>query len=256
MTVDQYIALFASVGSCLAAIATLLTVHQMAKQRAASYRPELVISPVSLEAEHSNESANIFWKSRKPHYFDVSPRASASENEGTSIIGVSLCNIGLGAAKNIKINWQLPLNDVAEYIKKITKETDIKTKVTSINNKIMEIRTEDAIFNYHQSNEIYTFDYLLPISGTINGILLYLPDDYSRIIDTIIECYIPQEQNDLNYYGGFNIPPLAAALEWGDIAGQTYRSSVNISANVSWLGKALYLHLDVRRKSLYSKLRH
>lgn len=91
----------------------------MAKQRAASYRPELVLSPVSLEGEHPNESPSIFWKSRKPYYSDVSPRASTSENEGTSFIGVPLSNIGLGAAKNVKISWHLPLNKIAEYFKEI-----------------------------------------------------------------------------------------------------------------------------------------
>jgi hypothetical protein len=44
MTNDQIVALLASIGACLSAVATFLTVRQIAKQRVASYRPELALS--------------------------------------------------------------------------------------------------------------------------------------------------------------------------------------------------------------------
>lgn len=68
-----------------------------------------------------------------------------------------------------------------------------------------------------------------------------------------MEYYLPEKKGDCNYYGSFNIPALTATLEWGDIAGQTYRSSVNISASVGWFSEALYLNLDVRRTPLYTR---
>ena len=44
MTVDQYIALGASIGACLSAITALLTIRILVRQQRAVYRPDLALS--------------------------------------------------------------------------------------------------------------------------------------------------------------------------------------------------------------------
>ena len=57
MTVDQLVALGASIGACLSAIAAFLMIRQIARQREASYRPELALSRTAIRSTRDNEKA-------------------------------------------------------------------------------------------------------------------------------------------------------------------------------------------------------
>ena len=99
MTIDQVIALAASVGACLAAVATFLTVLEMVKQRASSYRPELIIAKVTFDA-----TANADRDKDVPRNWR---RTLAKNNWAPSShypwerFALPLVNIGLGAAKAV-----------------------------------------------------------------------------------------------------------------------------------------------------------
>ena len=59
MTIDQIIALVSSIGACLAALAALLAVLEMKRQRAATYHPELVLSQKVFEGAGSVKENRI-----------------------------------------------------------------------------------------------------------------------------------------------------------------------------------------------------
>jgi hypothetical protein len=111
MTVDQGIALAASIGACLAAIATFLTVSQIAKQRSDSYRPEIVISPVLFEAKLGSIPNDWRrWQSR----FE-----SVGDKNAVERFSIPLVNIGLGSAKDVSIEWSFPIEDICEKLDSI-----------------------------------------------------------------------------------------------------------------------------------------
>ena len=84
---DQIIALLACLLSLLVAMATFLTVRQIAKQREASYRPELVFATAVYEAWSAQN--NIHWKCS----------SLSSESKRENFARITFINIGLGAAK-------------------------------------------------------------------------------------------------------------------------------------------------------------
>ncbi|MDD4964160.1 MAG: hypothetical protein PHI11_09620, partial [Gallionella sp.] len=104
MTADQTIALISSIGTCLSAIATFLTIRQIAKQREASYRPELAFSRTFFVAEPDPIRAGALpekWVNKKlgletPMLLDD--------------LSVPLRNVGLGTAKAITISWSFPID--------------------------------------------------------------------------------------------------------------------------------------------------
>jgi len=84
MTIDQVIALSASVGAFMSAIAAFLAVRQNTKQREASYRPELAITKTTLTASKSPISKSTyadFWIEKK--------------DEGDSAVGNLLSSLTL-----------------------------------------------------------------------------------------------------------------------------------------------------------------
>ncbi len=110
MTVDQAIALFSSISGCLAALAALWAVREMKKQRAATYHPELVVSKKIFEGAGSvkENRVPVSWIQR--NYL-----GEIIEDTGI-FFKVPLCNIGLGAAKEIKALWLFPINELVALI--------------------------------------------------------------------------------------------------------------------------------------------
>ena len=97
MTNDQFVALLASIGACLSAVATFLTVRQIAKQREASYRPELALSRVYLECTKdpiTQGSIPTLWAAKGK---------DGKTDPLTRSLSLLLRNVGLGTAKGVSI---------------------------------------------------------------------------------------------------------------------------------------------------------
>lgn len=74
-------ALLSGIGACVSAIATWRTVREMKRQREASYQPDVVCSP---------------------------PVITQFERDGK----MAVCNIGLGTAKDVKVNISVPMDEL------------------------------------------------------------------------------------------------------------------------------------------------
>ena len=105
MTVDQYVSSGASVAAFLAAFATFLTVWQIAKQRKATYRPDIAImrARIITAGKMDNESIAPLLKWRR----------SDEETDRNGSLGndypLLLVNIGMGAATSVLTKWEFPM---------------------------------------------------------------------------------------------------------------------------------------------------
>jgi hypothetical protein len=108
MTIDQIISLTASIAACFAAVATFLTVWQMAQQRRASYKPELVIARSTFtsgsNAREVGLASYIDWRGDNAQQVE---NGDQRQLRGPHY-SVRLANIGLGAAKNVSATWSFP----------------------------------------------------------------------------------------------------------------------------------------------------
>lgn len=104
MTIDQIIALLACFGTLLSAIATLLTVRHMKRQRELSYLPDLMISRMFFDGCHWPDAKSYFANGWRP--------SEKVEGDEEILFYMPLRNVGLGAAKNISVDWSFPIDEV------------------------------------------------------------------------------------------------------------------------------------------------
>jgi hypothetical protein len=110
--IDQYISAGSSLAAFLAALATFLTVWQIAKQRRATYRPEIIVMRGRVlttdDLKNPDLQSLLNWK-----------RSDMEEDTRTYFLGrkypLFLVNIGMGAATNVSAAWYFPLEAFIAY---------------------------------------------------------------------------------------------------------------------------------------------
>ena len=117
MTNDQLVALLASIGACLSAVATFLTVRQIAKQREASYRPELALSRVYLECTKDPIAQGpipTLWAAKGK---------DGKTDPLTRSLSLPLRNVGLGTAKGVSISWSFPFDALTKQVNELAQKS-------------------------------------------------------------------------------------------------------------------------------------
>jgi hypothetical protein len=110
MTVDQTIAIASSIGAFLSAFATFWTVREMAKQRSATYRPDLAFPVISFQAAPNLVSSGPvpdWWTERTTR--QVSPTSGETDVVPLQGLSIPMLNVGLGAARDLLIEWSFPV---------------------------------------------------------------------------------------------------------------------------------------------------
>lgn len=210
MTPDQWIALGASAGACLSAFATFLTVRQIAKQREASYRPELAISQVHFEAGPDPIRAGALptkwiardWKEmEKPPTFDD--------------LSLPLRNIGLGSARAVRLHWEFDLAATVKTANELAQRT-LTPAYFSIDDWGVSIKSE-ALGNgssLWKNQRDVPIDFVLPASIDKEPVPVKLPHAYVQLAAALV--YLRAKEKEEH---SFELPSLSAAFTFSDIGG-------------------------------------
>ncbi len=223
MTIDQIIALSASVGAFLAAIATFLTVRQMIQQREASYRPELVISRTFFEG-----SKDPIAKGELPTHWVTKPVANG-ESDSWPVFSVPLVNLGLGAAKSLAVRWSFPIEEMIEKVNDLAQRTltpayfDLKDGAMSIKSESLGNGT--SIWRNQQQD---SFDYVLPVAVSNAFCQLRLP----LVFIQLSAAYLYLSAKDKDRKSIPDILPLRAHLEYLDIGDKQHSADFDISIHI------------------------
>jgi hypothetical protein len=221
MTVDQYISVGTSVAAFLAAFATLLTVWQIAKQRKATYRPDIVVmrARVITTGELSDETIAPLLKWKR----------SEEEADRKDILGndypLLLVNIGMGAATSVSTKWEFPMESFVSETRRIARVRGVPEEIEfRSNGGVSHVKPQITSFWTNQKSGY--FDYLLPASIDHEPIKLDLPSAYILAVAAHMSLFLKA----LNYDDreGPKVPPLKLSLEFNDIAGQKHRTSYDI----------------------------
>jgi hypothetical protein len=178
MTVDQTIALFASIGACASAVATLLTVRQIAKQREASFRPELVVPRVIISCR-ATDSSGI------PHYWSAEDSFSAGDKP-KSQFKLPIRNIGFGAAKNVVLTWKFDLEAAVKLVNDLAQRS-LAASHFSIENEALMFETSNgnAQASFWKNQRSTTLDHVLPVSYRADGEYVVLPHAYIFVVSAL-----------------------------------------------------------------------
>lgn len=160
MTTDQIIALAASIGACLSAVTSLFVVLQMKQQREASYQPELVITNTTFEASNGSPAVHLL----ATNWANV-PKADNEPDHSSTHFSLPLCNIGLGAAKNISLSWSFPIEDMVNRANELAQRT-LTPAYFKIDNGELSLKSDDlgAGTSMWKNQQHDHLDYVLPMS--------------------------------------------------------------------------------------------
>jgi len=198
----QIFDIISSISTAIASILILLTFIEMIRQRRALYRPEIIVENCT-----ENELCE------KPELIKNVSKLEAIEISGLYFI--KIYNIGLGASKNIKINWDYNINALFTYINN-NHNKKYKIKYYDNNKNIIEIKydTKLIMLGDVKLDKLANIDHLLPANTDCTPQYIKVPFIYmhllvialnistsekvKEIIETIASLYIRIEYRDIS----------------------------------------------------------
>ncbi|MGV3470009.1 hypothetical protein [Limnobacter sp.] len=227
MTNDQIVALLTSIGACLSAVATFLTVRQIAKQREASYRPELALSRVYLECTKdpiAQGSIPTLWAAKGK---------DGKTDPLTRSLSLPIRNVGLGTAKGVSIKWSFPFDVVTKQVNEVAQKS-LSAAYYTFEEESLSLDSQDfgKSTSMWMNQKQVTMDYVLPASVDNDPVLLTLPHAYVQIVSSLL--YFSARQTDRGPFP--EIPPLSARMEYSDISESKHKATYSIQFYLSAIG--------------------
>jgi hypothetical protein len=211
MKIDGIIALSSSIAALATAVAAFLNIKEMQRQRATTYHPELIIT----EKTFISQSGYVAPEWQKYHEGKIIKEDSTS--------GISLCNIGLGAAKNIKASWSFPTEELITLIKNEAKKNGRDISFIDTDPMFWTVKLDGALSSITKEQFLFKkIDYIIPSSNQSDPIILRLPTSYISL--TSLLTHVAQH----TAIAKFQIPDLKLKLEYYDIANSKHSSSFTL----------------------------
>ncbi|MBO2701056.1 hypothetical protein [Shewanella algae] len=243
MTIDQTISLAASIGACLSAIAAFLAVRQVSKQRESSYKPELVLSRTVFEC-----SSNPLRKGNIPDTW-MPRKENEEEKNFLRSFTMPLRNVGLGAAKSLKVTWSFPIESIVATVNEITQKSLIPAYF-EYQNEMLSLKSEEMGGSTsmwgNQKNQ--SIDFVLPSPMDNAPVELALPHAYIQIVSALI--HFSAKAEDFKSFP--DIPPLDVDIEFSDIGGSQHKAKFSISTeliSVSGKGEAFHGYVESQHRA-------
>jgi hypothetical protein len=222
MTADQFISSGTSIAALLAAVATFLTVWQMAKQRHATYKPEIVVMGARVITAWDNKnptSLSLFeWKRGDKRDTKTHPLGRDYP--------LFLANIGMGAATNVSVVWSFPMESFVAEVREFQNAHGCPVDI-AIDKGAVSI-TSPPITSLWINQTKAHFDYILPASIENAQTGIFLPAAYILVVSVFMSVLL----KNLNSQNRPAVPPLTLSIEFYDIAGKKHRMSYEIA--FSW----------------------
>lgn len=129
LSVDRVVALLSSFAALLTAIFALITIFEMQEQRRYSYRPELFFSKTNalIVLSENKTYDEIMWDYVDDTIIDDNSDARRPIN----VENINLYNIGVGPAKDIRLKWIYPINEIVNFVNKKNKSADFGVELRS-----------------------------------------------------------------------------------------------------------------------------
>ncbi len=221
MTLDQIINSAVVIATFVSAIGTLLTVRQMAQQREASYRPELVFSRMRFKGSQNAGLAGKYW--------DWSNSDIVEKTKASMLLSIPLRNVGLGAAKDISVSWSFPIEEMIHLVNTVAQRTLALVYLT-YEKGVVSVESEKfgkgPLFWQDQSHP--TLDCVLPASIQKEPDQVILPGMFMEL--AAIFLIIAAKEKDRTPYP--EIPMLKACLKYRDIGDKSHTSNFEIKLDV------------------------
>ena len=221
MTVDQIIALGASLGACVSAIAAFLAIRQIGRQREASYRPELALSRTAIRSTRDNEKAlpTLWTESSNPE------PAKAEWPEHRLLVVVR--NVGLGTAKEVNVSWSFPIEEAVHKANQLAGISRVfKYEAGKLDFQMDDTLQVSSMWRNQQRDSI---DYIMPASIERDPTLLRVPNAYALLVSALVFFYAKTRHPPME----LTLPVLKLDVSYSDISQLTHSESFEIRCEIA-----------------------
>jgi hypothetical protein len=234
MSLDQYISLAASTGTLLAAIATLFVVLEMARQRRASYRPDLLLSGFSFSAHGKDTSrAETYSGWEVTDAQDTSDKPSLGPFELIRIM-----NVGLGTAKDVRLTWSCDFERMIRLLNRLAEEAELPER--------WELRDGKIFYKDRKvSFAMEMTEILEPIPpATIDKAprYIHIPSIYTLAYATAVYAFAhgSHSEKEVDYVDVFldEMPPLKLSVAYDDPGDRRHHVAHNVRVVIYSANKA------------------
>lgn len=225
LTIDQYIAMSASIGALLAAMATFWTVREMAQQRRTTYMPDLVMPKVFLKGGPARGAFSLAdsWSDKE---VDGKPRKARI---------LELANIGLGAARNVSIGWYFPFEVYLPRLRDYARAAGIELMM-----EFSDCRFQlDGAVCFWDSADRTQLDYILPSAEAKNSSEIWLPSPFLWYVSTALYSFIaPNDMSGERLVALKRLlHPLRVEITYEDIGGVVSTRTFRVAPNIMQLSQ-------------------
>ena len=220
----EVISLVTSIAACLSAIAALIVVRQNYKQRIASYRPDLILVETALGLQPFEQTGGM---------------PQSLEEDGEWQVSVAIVNVGLGAARDLKVSWQFPIDQVVSSINLLAQQS-LASAYYEHKNGFLSMKSKSSwAIRWVREDEI---DYVLPASiPETPPNQLRLPMAYLALVvghyHFAFQARGSDKSDGLQLIDVPDPPELRCQINYGDIGGIERRLDIMISVTPVMISK-------------------
>ena len=176
-------------GTWVTIVLVFFTLREMRNQRIAAQKPDLIIAkPLTISAFSYRKEGQTSLLI--PKWWKTPELRPAGKHSWLDSYPVNLYNVGFGAAKNIKLKWQIEYDKTLQQIKDYCYQNSIPI-VLRLQEDTVSIIEKDEGNNivdgsyFLRSPEINETDFLMPASVTKEGLTSFTPQSMKQIISII-----------------------------------------------------------------------
>lgn len=207
ISLTDIIALAASAAACLSAIAALVAVRQNHKQRVASYEPHLVLVDRILTLRA----------------FPQLPKQAFCEEDEDEVT-VQIVNLGLGAARDLTVNWKFPGKQMISSVNRTAQRLQSPVQCKYLHRFLMleGKHSSSSVLMYPAESRV---NFLLPVSvGEAFPVNLRIPMSYMTLVSGHYHFALRRDSGHVS-----DPPKLECCIQYDDINGRTRNLNLIIS---------------------------
>jgi len=221
-TIDQTIASLTGAATLATALATFLTVREIAKQRRATYRPDLVPADEFIQGyiESTKSFGGVRWIKL------VRPKVYGEPESDTKVPwhGITFFNLGVAAAKGVEATWTTNVPAICKSINDLAQRCLIPV-CANYDNGLLNIEGEDGYKETHVvCNQLsYASPYLLPATVDRCGLAIEVPSFLLTLYWIGLASNYTEEWDKLEELVDFSFVPSAElVLKYSALSGESY----------------------------------
>lgn len=238
LTIDQYIASISGLAALATALATFLTVREIAKQRRSALVPDLASSHqfAYVYAEQPLSGMRYVWSADPT----IPPQLVHH-----SRYGISLVNVGTGAAKQLQAKWALDLEGMVVRVNELARSASVPVSA-DMDSATSEVRIlwADKVFSTGMvANQLkHDLGHVLPASLDKNGLHVEVPSVYLHLAALQVALGLVSLEEVAQAEDWARFPHAVLSLNYIDVLGDEHSKELEVSFQLLSAGHQSIAH--------------